>query len=128
MGKSKIEFERLDDGGILLKRSKGKLTYMEAYEKLQEYYEYGVHLVYMNVVEDHPGELYDDGEAWEIYAADEWEGKAAARKAYDSGFDDGMNYVREAVQAEARNILGDIRDPEARANIKAKLDRLYACI
>ena len=34
MGKSKIEVEHLDNGGILLKRAKGKITYTEAYEKL----------------------------------------------------------------------------------------------
>lgn len=124
MGKSKIEVERLDDGGLRLKRDKGKITFTEAYEKLQEYGEYGIQLVFMRVLDDHPDELYDDGDEWEIYSSDDWADRVATQKSYDTGFDDGRRYAKESAQVGIRDILADIRNPDTRDALKARLEQL----
>lgn len=125
MGKSKIEVERLDNGGLLLRRAKGKITFTEAYEKLQEYGECGIRLIFMRVLYDgSTDELYDDGEEWEIYSAEDWADKIATQKSYDTGFEDGRTFAKESAQAGIRNILADVRNPDSRDVLKARLEQL----
>ena len=73
-------------------------------------------------------ELYDDGEEWEIYSADDWADKIATQKSYDTGFDDGRRFAKESAQLGIRDILADVRNPDARNALKEKLEQLCSYI
>lgn len=100
MGKSKIEVEWMDDGGLLLTRKKGKITYAEAYEELARRDVCGPHWIFMRVLYgDYPEELFDDGESWEIYSGEQIADGIAVQKAYDAGFEDGKKYAIDEMNA-----------------------------
>lgn len=99
MGKTKLIAERMDDGGIRLRRDKGKITLAEAYEELERWNEYGQHWIFLRVVYDYrPVELYDDGDLWEIYSETGIVDGAEIQKAYDTGFDDGLRFARQEIK------------------------------
>lgn len=96
----KIEWERLEDGTIVLKRSKGKITFPDAYETLMKIEEYGVHYVFLRVLYDeYPEDLYDEGDAWEIYSQTGLVDGKELQKMYDTGFDDGVRFALDEIKA-----------------------------
>jgi len=100
MAKSKIEWERLEDGTIVLKRSKGKITFPEAYEVLEKIDEFGVHYVFLRVAYDErPVDLYDEGDIWEIYSETGLAGGKELQNMYDTGFEDGRKYALDEIKA-----------------------------
>ena len=51
----------------ILRKSKGAISRREAYEAMEGKGLYGTYLMPLNFPEETPEELYDEGEAWELY-------------------------------------------------------------
>ena len=72
---------------MVIKKKNGNLTRREVYEELVKEGLFGNYLMDMNIHEEYPEELYEEGDSWGLYEPEALLGEKAEQK-YNEGYDD----------------------------------------
>lgn len=72
---------------IVVSKKKGKLSRREVYEALVKESVFGNYLMDLNIHEEYPEELYDDGDSWGLYEPEVLLGEKS-EELYNKGYED----------------------------------------
>ena len=70
---------------VILTKKRGDIKRWEAYEAMEKNYLFGHYLMELNVSEEVPEGLYDDGDEWGLYAPEDILGRKAEEQ-YEKGY------------------------------------------
>lgn len=82
---------------VKLRKNRGQITLREAWETLTREEIYGPRLILMNISEELPADLYEEGDEWTLYTPDDFFPELSELK-FNDGYEAAVKDYREAIE------------------------------